>query len=127
MELPRDEWITYGIARVLWGKKDERTKRIMAKIKERHPKVKRFERDIYYGWKKIVTGDCFDAWYEKKFFDYEMDDEDFRELQDELWMETGCAFDCSGRPFTHWIEAFKVRKADGTVGTWVYHRIGIDC
>lgn len=71
-------------------------------------------------WVYLGYGD-FDSYAKKRFFNSFFTDEEWEEFVDCEWIYTGCAFDCSGRPFTISIDRYKT-----TNGTWVYHWIGLD-
>lgn len=73
----------------------------------------------------ILVKEDNDGYVEKQFFDHPFTDEEKRRFEEDNRIYTGCAYDCSGRPFTRWIEIFNIETSFGAKSV-VYHSIGYD-
>ncbi len=72
-------------------------------------------------WHTVYTADG-ESWYDFIIImDDGVTDDQMREMEDALRLTIGCAFDCTGRPFTRWFSWTRT-----PAGIAIIHAIGLD-
>lgn len=116
--MTKADWAVYAILREIEGKAHAEN--------YRH---KRNKKNAEYGIglrkedNRILVKDYgIDGFLVKEFIPQNLSITDLAEIEDSETIEIHSAYDCTGRPFTQWIQFFKVPG-----GYWMYHRISYDC
>ena len=94
--------------------------------KKAHKQRNNFEMpSLIDGWHKHFEEDDGECWINYGLFDFPDDytDDEIREcLHEELWVSINSPYDCTGKPFTMWIDWH--RNPNGMVS--VIHHMGLD-
>lgn len=111
------DWAVYAVLRNIKGKAYAEEYR-----HKRNKKNAEYGTGLHTKDARILVKDFgLDGLLVKEFIPGELSDMDKLAIEDSQWMETNSAYDCTGRPFTQWIQFFKVPG-----GYWMYHSIGYD-
>ena len=73
-------------------------------------------------WVTIDGWRAEDSYTQKRFLPCHMTEQERERFMEDTWIYAPFSpWDCTGRPFTQWMERYEVPG-----GTWVYRRIGLD-
>ena len=114
------DWQTYAIFLELGGR--EKAEAFRHRKNAQHRERGTGNWDVQSDWVTIDGWHAEDSYTQKRFFPYHMTDADWEQFYEDEWIDAPYSpWDCTGRPFTQWMERYEVPG-----GTWVYRRIGLD-
>ena len=114
------DWQTYALFRELGGKAKAEAFRHRKNAQHRERGTGNWP--LQEDWVLINGWRAEDSFLQKRFFPWHFTDEEWEQYVDAEWIHIPySAYDCTGRPFTQWMERYRVPG-----GTWVYRRIGLD-